>query len=133
VDKYLKWDAHSATSARTDLSIDNNGTWIDAFQFGDPTDTSWNLIGQTFELDVQRNPYDLVPLLSLSTGNNRIVTDDVYQRIIHFVVSPTDIQAALPPGTYVYDLVMVDGSVPPVRVPLMHGKLIVGQGVTYPP
>lgn len=126
------YTTHSATSARVDLRIDDNGTWSDAFQFGEPTDTTWTLTGQGFELDVQRDPYDTVPLLSLSTVNGRIVIDDVVQRVIHFNVSPADIQANLNPGTYVYDLVMLDGSTPPIRVPLMHGNLTVSRGVTFP-
>ena len=109
------WDAHSVTSARVDLRIDNNGTWSDAFQFGEQDDTTWTLEGQSFELDVQRNPYDAVPLLSLSTDNGRIIVDDIVQRVIHFNVAPADIQAALRPGTYVYDLVMVATSPPSVR------------------
>jgi hypothetical protein len=125
------WTAHSVTSARVDLRIDNNGTWMDAFQFGEPEDTTWTLEGQAFELDVQLNPYDTVPLLSLSTDNGRIIVDDVVQRVIHFNVTPAILQTNLRPGTYVYDLVMVDMS--DVRVPLMHGCLIVTQGVTYPP
>jgi hypothetical protein len=124
------WEGHSVTSARVDLRIDNNGTWMDAFQFGEPDDTTWTLDGQTFEVDVQRNPYDTVPLLSLTSANGRIIVDDPIQRVIHFNVSPDDIQANLPPGMYVYDLVMVDGS--DVRVPLMHGQLTVTQGVTFP-
>jgi hypothetical protein len=124
-------DVHSQTSAQVDIAIDNNGTWADAFQFGQPGDTTWTLTGQSFECDVQRNPYDLVPLLSATTANTRIIIDDVVQRVIHFNVAATDIQANLPPGLYVYDLVMVDGS--NVRTPLMHGSLQVTQGVTYPP
>ena len=80
---------------------------------------------------MQRNPYDTVPLLSLSSSNGRIIVDDLMQRVIHFNVSPDDIQASLRPGIYVYDLVMVNGS--DIRVPLMHGTLQVQQGVTYPP
>lgn len=128
----MKWeDAHSVTSARVDLQIDNNGTWMDAFQFGDPDDTTWSLDGMHFEVDVQLNRYDEVPLLSMSTENGRIIIDDSVQRVIHFDVTPADLQAALRPGIYVYDLVMVDAS--NVRTPLMHGYLKVGQGVTYPP
>lgn len=123
-------DGHSVTSARVDLSINNNGTWMDAFQFGTPGDTTWTLDGQTFELDVQLTTYS-ISLLLLSTANGRIVVDDTVQRVIHFLVAPADIQAALEPGWYVYDLVMVDGS--DVRVPLMHGDLQVTQGVTYTP
>jgi hypothetical protein len=127
------WTGHSVTSARVDLRIDNNGTWMDAFQFGEPDDTTWTLTGQTFELDVQLNPYDTVPLLSLTSANGRIIVDDVIQRVIHFSVPPDILQANLNPGAYVYDLVMVDGSSPSIRVPLMHGSLFVQQGVTYPP
>jgi len=120
----------SQTSAHVDLAINNNGTWMDAFQFGEPADTTWTLNGQDFECDVQRNPYDTQPLMSCSTGNGRIIVDDIYQRVIHFNVPAADIQSQLMPGTYVYDLVMVDTA--SRRVPLMHGQLVVTQGVTYP-
>jgi len=131
VRKFGDWTKHSITSARVDLQIDNNGTWMDAFQFGDPDDMTWTLADMEFELDVQRNPYDLVPLLSLSTASGRIVVDDLIKRVLHFDVSADDIQASLTPGTYLYDLVMVDAQ--DRRVPLMHGSLEVTQGVTYPP
>jgi hypothetical protein len=131
--RYSNWTTHGATSARVELVIDNNGTWSDAFMFGEEGDTTWSLTGQGFELDVQRNPYDTVPLLSLSVVNGRIIIDDVVQRVIHFNVPAADIQAALQPGVYVYDLVMVSISSPSIRVPLMHGSLTVVQGVTYPP
>jgi len=131
-----KWTTHSQTASRQNLEISNNGTWQDAFQFGKPDDTTWTLENQTFELDVQRNPYDEAPLLSLSSANGRIVIADIEQRVIYMNVDPSEIQGALSPGTYVYDLVMVDGvdPAPPARrVPLMFGTLEVVQGVTYPP
>jgi hypothetical protein len=121
---------HSSTSSRVDLWTDNNVTWMDAFQFGKQDDTTWNLVGQAFELDIQLSPYDVVPLLSMTTANGRIVIADETLRVIHFNVSPEDIQAALRPGEYVYDLVMVNGG---VRIQLMHGTLEIVQGVTYPP
>jgi hypothetical protein len=124
-------DKHSVTLAPVDLIVDNNGSWSDAFQFGDLDDTSWNLIGCTFELDVQRNAYDLVPLLSLSSANGRILIADPVQRVIYFDVDAVDLQAGLQPGAYVYDLVMTDQL--GVRTPLMGGILEVVQGVTYPP
>jgi hypothetical protein len=127
------WTAHSVTSARVDLRIDDNSTWMDAFQFGEPADTTWTLTGQSFELDVQLTPYDVVPLLHLDTAGGRIITDDPVQRVIHLKVDPAAIQASLNPGTYIYDLVMVDGSSPAVRVALMHGNLFVTRGVTFPP
>jgi hypothetical protein len=127
------WTSHSVTSARVDLRIDDNSTWMDAFQFGEPDDTTWTLTGQSFELDVQLNPYDILPLLHLDTAGGRIIIDDSVQRVIHFNVAPLDIQASLKPGTYIYDLVMVNDSTPPVRVALMHGQLTVSRGITFPP
>jgi hypothetical protein len=122
---------HSTTSARVDLAIDNNGTWMDAFQFGTPDDFTWTLDNQDFECDVQLTAFDAVPLLRTSTMNGDIIIDDVIQRVIHFNVNPDVLQAALSPGCYVYDLVMVDKT-SMARVPLMHGTLEVSQGVTYP-
>lgn len=122
---------HSVTSAHVDMAIDNNGTWSDAFQFGTPGDFTWTL-NNNFEMDVQFNRYDATPLLQLSTTNGRIIVDDINQRVIHLNVAPTDIQASLRPGSYVYDLVMLDGSSPPIRTPLMHGRVHVGQGITFP-
>jgi hypothetical protein len=124
------WTGHSVTAAHVNLRIANNGTWMDAFQFGYPDDTTWTLTGQTFELDVQLNRFDLTPLLHISTTDNTIIIDDVLQRVIHFNVTPAVIQTSLSPGIYVYDLVMIDGS--NQRVPLMYGTLEVVQGVTYP-
>jgi hypothetical protein len=128
--------AHSQTAALQNLKIGNNVTWQDAFQFGNPADLTWTLEGQSFELDVQRNRYDTVPMLSLSSVENEIVIADVVQRVIYMNVDAAVIQQSLSPGVYVYDLVMVDGinPVPPaVRVALMYGTLEVVQGVTYPP
>lgn len=125
-----QWKGHSVTSARVDLTISNNGTWQDAFQFGDPDDTTWDIQGQRFELDVRLNPYDTTALLTLTNPNGRIITDSTVQRVIHFQVDPADIQASLRPGTYVYDLIMVDVADTSLRVPLMHGTLTVVQGVT---
>lgn len=123
---------HSVTSAHVDLAIDNNGTWQDAFQFGTTGDVTWTLIGQHFLMDVKINRYDASPLLSLTTADGSIVTDDNIQRVVHLNVSPATIQADLPPGRYVYDFVMIDASNPAIRVPLMHGNVTVAQGVSYP-
>ena len=90
----MKWeDAHSVTSARVDLRIDDNATWMDAFQFGNPTDgdetgRSTDRVRDGCPL----NRYDAVPLLSLTTDNSRIIIDDSVQRVIHFNVTPEDIQ-----------------------------------------
>jgi hypothetical protein len=129
--QYNKYEPHSSTTATEHLAVDNNSTWRDAFQFSNADDQTWNLAGCTFEMDVQRNSYDLVPLLSMSTTNGQIVIADPVQRVIYFNVSPGDIQASLKPGKYLYDLVMIEPT--DVRTLLMHGTVTIQQGITYPP
>ena len=119
------------TSAKVNIEIVNNATWEDAFMFGTEGDTTWSFTDQSFIMELKADRDDITPLFTLSTDNGRIVVDDVVQRILHFNVPFTDIQAALPPRTeYQYDLIMYDTSVPPIRVALMHGEVKVKQGVT---
>lgn len=123
-------DKHSVTSAHVDLAFDNNATWQDAFQFGVPGDTSWNLVNQSFSMAVQLTHYDSAPLLLLQSVAGTIIIDDTVQRVIHLNVPDTVVQAALAPGQYVYDLVMYDNSTPSIRTPLMHGDVCVAKGIT---
>lgn len=119
------------TSAKVNIEIANNVTWEDAFKFGTDGDTTWSFTGQSFIMELKADRDDAAALFTLSTTNGRIVVDDVVQRILHFNVPFTDLQAALPPYTeYQYDLVMYDTSSPAIRVALMHGEVKVKQGVT---
>lgn len=117
------------TRATVDLAIQNNATWGDAFQFGTAGDTSWSFTGQTFRVDVKRTKYDTSALLTLTTANGRVVVDNAVTRVLHFNVADTVVQAALPVGNYVYDLIMIDSG-DSSRVSLMGGDLCVVQGVT---
>lgn len=123
-----------ASSANVDLIAANNATFGDALQFDPPvpgvTGPAWSFSGQNFRLDVKPNFETASPLLSLTSAASQIIVDDVTQRILHFNVPEGVISAALIPGTYLYDFIMFDGSVPPVRVVLMHGRFIVTDGVT---
>ena len=118
------------TRATVDIVIENNATWLDAFIFGTAGDTTWSFTGQSFRLDVKGNKDETAALLSLTSGAGTIVVDDVVQRILHLNVPEATLSTALTPGEYVYELMMIDTSTPPVRVPLMGGKLIVVQGIT---
>ena len=60
----------------------------------------------SFSMDVKASKEDLVPLMTLSTGNGLIVILDPVVRVIQFNVPATTLRASLPPATYVYDLVM---------------------------
>lgn len=119
------------TRAEVDICILTNAYWSDAFQFGTVGDVSWSFTNKTFHLDVKASVDDATAatLLHLSTANARILVDDAVTRILHFHVTDADIQASIPPATYVYDLVMTDVATS-VRTVLMGGKLTVEPGVT---
>lgn len=117
------------TSACVDIAIQDNATWEDAFQFGTVGDTTWSFTGQTFRLDIKASRDDASPLLSLTSGSGAIVVDDVVQRVLHMNVPEATITPTLPVATYQYELMMIDGSTPAIRVPLMHGELTVTHGV----
>lgn len=128
-------DCSNATSALVKFKISNDATWNDAIQFGPLADgTNWSFpAGATFLMDVKRNRYDTTPLLQLSSANGRIVTLSATLRLIQFNVSIVDLQAALPPGDYIYSLLLDDPvTTPSQRTQLMHGDICVGQGPTYP-
>ena len=119
-----------ATAALVNVVVANNATWSDAWQFGKVGDTSWDLTGQNFKLEVKASRDDVTPLATYTSGAGEIIVDDVTQRVIHMNVPDTTIQSDLPVADYVYDLIMYDGSTPPLRVQLMTGCLSVKQGVT---
>lgn len=119
-----------ASVARVDLAVQDNGTWQDAFQFGTAGDTTWSFSNKTFHMDVKASSDDVAALFSLTTAAGTIVVDSVVLRILHFNVPEAVLEAALAPGQYVYDLVMIDASVPPIRVPLMRGHVRIKHGVT---
>jgi hypothetical protein len=122
-----------ASSAHVDLVAANNATFSDALQFDPPvpgvTGPAWSFSGQKFRLDVKPN-HEEAALVSFTSDAGEIVADDVTLRILHFNVPDSVIQAALIPGCYIYDLIMYDTGVPPIRVQIAHGKFIVTNGVT---
>lgn len=118
------------TSAWVNIAASNNATLQDAFRFGDEGDVSWSFTGQKFIMEVKASRDDIPALLQLKSDDAEIIVDDAAARVLHLNVSDTAIQATLPVGEYVYDLVMYDLSTPPIRVQLMQGNLCISQGVT---
>jgi len=139
-----------------DIVTATNVTWEDAFQF-DPTGptgcpvvtgqpSNWSLAGQNFRFSIKGNYGQTGPLLTIDsgpTGQQVIVIQDANNRIISTLVPDTAISGAvtgvtgvtgqgLIPGQYFYDLVMYDGSTPPVKIGLMHGIFKVQSGVGVP-
>lgn len=117
------------TAARVDLQVLDSGDFYDAFQFGTVGDTSWSFASKTFLMDIKGSSDDVSPLLSLTTGNSAVVVDDAVTRVLHLYVAKAAMEAALVPGCYVYDLVMVDG-ITTVRTPLMYGNIEIKHGAT---
>lgn len=118
------------SSADVTIVTANNATFQDAFQFDDATDTTWDFVNKTFQMDVKANVEDASPLGSFTSASGKIVVDDTVLRILHFNVPKATLAAdLLIPGEYVYDLLMTDtGTL--VVTPLMHGPFIVTDGVT---
>jgi hypothetical protein len=123
------------TSAPVDFVTNDNGTFSDSIQF-DPkgptgaTAGAWGFTGVSFRMDIKRDLNATGPLMTLGLGATGINIQDTTFRIIAFSVPEANIQACLLPGQYVYDFIMIDGSTPQVRTPLMHGKFVVKHGVT---
>jgi hypothetical protein len=110
----------------------NNATFQEAYQFDPPvsgmTGPAWTL-APNFRLDIKAY-HEGPTLVSFTSGAGQIVVDDPVQRLIHTNVPESVIQGALVPGRYIYDLIMYDNSVPPVRTALMTGEFVVTDGVT---
>lgn len=117
-------------SARVRFIIPDNATWADALQFGTDGDTTWSFTGQNFRMDIKGDREDTAALLSLTSGAGEIVVDDADTRVLHFDVPEATIQAALVPGCYLYDFVMIDDGDSTIRVTLMHGTIEVVHGIT---
>lgn len=114
-------------STRVDFLVANNVTWDDALQFGYPDDLTWSFAGCTFLLGIKVLPTDTATLVEFTSAGGTIVVNDPVQRILSMNVPDSVIQASLPPGWYVYDLIMVNGS---NRDALCAGGIQVVQGVT---
>ena len=133
-----------ATAAIVDVVTSTNTTWEDAFQFDPPavpgqplppyypaggTGPTWGFTGQNFRMDIKTNINASGPSLTLTSAAGQIIVDDYTNRILHMNV-PETIFSGLIPGTFLYDFIMFDGSVPPIRVMLMQGKFHLAPGIT---
>ncbi len=117
---------------RVDMLIDDNLWWTDAFQFGDPTDFTWDFIGTSFYLSIKKHDDDLMPVLALTSNAGQIVVEDTVNRILSMLVPDATIKASLSEGKYVYDLLMVTNATGQTDG-LMYGEIHVAHGITMGP
>jgi hypothetical protein len=117
-------------TTRVDFLVANNVTWDDQLQFGYPDDQTWSFTGASFLLGIMPPPPASTPppVLELSSTGGTITVVDQVLRILALNVPDATIQQYLPPGWYVYDLIMVSPS--GARDALCGGKIHVIQGVT---
>lgn len=120
------------TSAHVRIKTPDNVTFEDAFRFGTEGDTTWSFTGQSFRMDIKGNREDTDPLISFTSDAGEIIVDDPITRVLHFFVSDTALRAALVPGKYFYDLIMIGEPGPGIipRVALMHGTFELTHGIT---
>lgn len=132
------------TAAEVDLVTSNNVTWNDSFQFDPPGMTgfppppywpagasgpTWTFQNQNFVMNVKTNINASGPIASWTSSNNQIVVDDVANRVLHMNIDDSQFSAlGMVPGTFIYEFIMFDGSIPPIRVMLMKGKFALQPG-----
>lgn len=117
---------HPPTSAKVDISVSNNESFNEAFQFDNATNTLWDFNNKTFAMAIKGN-FEQAALITLVSGS-QITVDDAVLRILHFNVADTALNAVLVPGKFVYDLIMTDAD--SVKTQLMHGDFNFAIGVT---
>ena len=134
------------TAASVDLVTSNNTTYEDAFQFdpppvpgGPPTPywpqgasgPTWTFTNQNFRMDVKTNINASGPIASWTSSNNQIIVTDPINRVLYMNVPESQYALnGMVPGTYLYDFIMYDGSIPAIRVMLMQGRFILKPGIT---
>ena len=106
----------------------NTGPWAPWFSNTGPF--AWTLSGQYFRLDIKADREQSTSLITFFSNTGQIVIVSSTNRVIQMNVPETAWVGVLPPGDYVYELMMYDGSVPPVRTPLMHGRFRLVHGLS---
>lgn len=120
---------------KVDFVLTTNATWDDQLQFGYPDDQSWNFVDCSFLLGVNLwSVYEMqpavppTPIVEFTSAGGTIEILDVTNRILALNVPDSTIQSLMPPGSYVYDLIMVNSD--SSRNTLCWGKIEVSAGVT---
>ena len=117
---------------RVDIEIALNCWWDDQFQFGDPTDFTWNFTGFSFYLGIKQHNSDAADLVTYTSTGGTITVQDPVNRILGMLVPDETLKLVLSEGRYVYDLLMVNNSTGQTDG-LMYGELTARDGGTQGP
>ena len=114
-----------------DLAIETRATMRVVVTMTDDIATPINLTGATCTMDVRSQGDASQLLISLSTGNGRIVLSDPLNGELTLLISDTD-TTPLRPGTYDYDLLCTLVGAPPQTIKPIQGTMTVSASVTDP-
>lgn len=117
------------TSANVNIIVAKNTTFSDALQFDAEEDVTWNFENKTFRMGLKGNFEQDDEVIAFTSDASEIVVADAASRVLYFNVPHTTLAAALVPGMYLYDLIMVDTTTA-VRTQLMHGEFHYAEAVT---
>lgn len=104
-------------------TITDNADWLQPLVFTDRGGAPYDMTGSTLRVDFKASRDDPAAVLSLTTGNGGIVSDDLANGAISLSIA----DFAVAPGDYVGDLIRITGG---AREHLLDVTLNVVRGVT---
>lgn len=120
---------HNGKWLHKDFYVTTSSAFRETETLGYPQDY-WTLDGSSVHLAVKPAPgYPGAPLVTADTVAGTIMIKDTKRRIIQFNVPHTDF-AAVPAGTYYYDVVVIGGD--GFHYTRLRGKFAVLQGIAAP-
>jgi len=102
-----------------------NSAFRERIRLGDDNAT-WTLDGADVQMQIRTPPPDMVVVKSASIGSGEISVHDAATRVIEFQISSGSM-SALPPGEYVYDLLVIISGEARRR---LAGPCIIEPGIT---
>jgi hypothetical protein len=104
-------------------TIRDNADYQQPLKFTDETGAAYDFTGDTFRMDIKASAGDENAAASLTTANDGILSTVLDDGTITLSIG----DFAIDPGTYLFDLIRLTGS---VRETLAYGTLEVVKGVT---
>lgn len=110
-----------------ELQLRTNADLRDSYRLMTDGETGFDLDGWALKAQVRRRREAVTVLAEWSTANGRIVVDGSVPGLFGFDVDRREIELALPPGSYLWDLTLQKDDIDLVPV---EGTLTVVKGIT---